>query len=977
MMQTTGDRVAGGNRPGTAATDTQAAQKQRLYEVAKDVGLENKALIDKVRALGIEVKNHMSALEPDDVVRVKRAIEKERHENTVTERLSVAGAGTVLRRRNKSGGPVTGPGAAPTSPPAVSRAEPTERIVLPERSRHGDIEDEEQTERVAARPRRRVGAVTPTVETKPSRVPAVREPVEPPTHAQEERQPASAAAREPEEVEREEPVEAVEPERHMEPEPVVAREESEAAPVVAEEPEAAPVAAAAEEEAAPSEPAGAGQAPRKKTQFELELERAREATAAKQAALAAQRQAEVASAAAAPGRPAVGSIIELPLPRIQITERGPGGRPLQAQNTRAVPQAVIPGAGQVRGRFAEQQRGGPGRKQDAKGRFGQKTPMPAGKKARSTLITTPAEHKRIIKMDETISVSDLAHQMGIKATEVLKKLWGMGMVGVTINQSIDLDTASLLSNEFGYEVQNVAFQEAEVLNEGTDTPEDMVHRAPVVTVMGHVDHGKTSLLDVIRHTEVAAGEAGGITQHIGAYRVSHAGIGDVVFLDTPGHAAFTQMRARGAQATDIVVLVVAADDGVMPQTIEALNHAKEAKVPIVVAVTKSDKPQANPDRVRQQVSEHGLIPEAWGGETMYVDVSAYAKTGIDKLLESIQLQAELLDLKANPKKQAKGVVIEAKLDRNRGPMATILVQDGTLRVGDIVVSGEHMGKVRAMLNDKGSTVQEAGPATPVEILGLDGVPEAGDVVNAVAEEKTAKSLVENRRDQRRKKELGAAGAKVSLENVLEKIQEGQLKELKIVLKTDVQGSAEALREALTKQSGDQVKVNVIQAGVGGITESDVNLAKAGGAIIIGFSVRPAGKASSLAEQEGVDIKLYDIIYEAIDDVKKAMVGLLAPVRREKPVGKIEVRQTFQIPKIGTVAGCFVIEGKVTRSVQIRIIRDSIQIYTGKLGSLKRFKDDAREVLAGYECGLTIESYNDIKVGDIIEAYEIVEEAPTL
>ncbi len=971
MMQTTGDRVAGGNRPGTA-TEGAAAQKQRLYEVAKDVGLENKALIDKVRALGIEVKNHMSALEPDDVVRVKRAIEKERHENTVTERLS----GTVLRRRNKSGGPVTGPGATTAPPPVAGRAEPGERIVLPERTRPQEIEDEEQEQqRVASRPRRRVGAVTPTVETKPSRAPAAREAERPapPPQAEEREETAGWA----EDADR----------ALATPEPAQVEEQPERLERIGEQPEPAPLSAGAEPEAEPvaaeeAEPAAAaeptsGEQPRKKTQFELELERAREATAAKQAALAAQKQAETERAAAAPGRPAVGSIIELPLPRIQITERGPGGRPLQAQNTRAVPQAVIPGAGQVRGRFAEQQRGGPGRKQDQKGRFGQKTPMPAGKKARSTQITTPAEHKRVIKMDETISVSDLSHQMGIKATEVLKKLWSMGMVGVTINQSIDLDTASLLSNEFGYEVQNVAFQEAEVLAEGTDTPEDLVSRPPVVTVMGHVDHGKTSLLDVIRHTEVAAGEAGGITQHIGAYRVSHAGIGDVVFLDTPGHAAFTQMRARGAQATDIVVLVVAADDGVMPQTIEALNHAREAKVPIVVAVTKVDKPQANPDRVRQQVSEHGLIPEAWGGDTMYVDVSAYAKTGIDKLLESIQLQAELLDLKANPKKQAKGVVIEAKLDRNRGPMATVLVQDGTLRVGDTVVSGEHMGKVRAMLNDKGSAVQEAGPSTPVEILGIDGVPEAGDVVNAVTEEKTAKSLVENRRDQRRKKELGSAGAKVSLENVLEKIQEGQIKELKIVLKTDVQGSAEALREALTKQSGDQVKVNVIQAGVGGITESDVNLAKAGGAIIIGFSVRPAGKASTLAEQEGVDIKLYDIIYEAIDDVKKAMVGLLAPVRREKPVGKIEVRQTFQIPKVGTVAGCFVAEGKVTRSAQVRIIRDSIQIYTGKLGSLKRFKDDAREVLQGYECGLTIESYNDVKVGDIIEAYEIVEEAPTL
>jgi translation initiation factor IF-2 len=494
--------------------------------------------------------------------------------------------------------------------------------------------------------------------------------------------------------------------------------------------------------------------------------------------------------------------------------------------------------------------------------------------------------------------------------------------------------------------------------------------------MGHVDHGKTSLLDVIRHADVAAGEAGGITQHIGAYRVSAPGVGDVVFLDTPGHAAFTQMRARGAQATDIVVLVVDANDGVMPQTIEALNHAKDAQVPIVVAATKVDKPGANVDRVKQQLSEHGLIAEDWGGETMYIPVSAYTKVGIDKLLESIQLQAELLELKANPKKQAKGVVIEAKLDRNRGPMATVLIQEGTLRVGDIVVSGEHMGKVRAMLNDKGSMVSEAGPSTPVEILGIDGVPEAGDLLNGAADEKAAKSVVEHRRDLRRKKELATTG-KLSLENVLEKIQEGQVKELKIVLKTDVQGSAEALRDALTKLATDAVKVNVIQAQVGGITESDVNLAKAGGAIILGFHVRPAGKAAQLSEQEGVDIKLYDIIYDAIDDVKKAMVGLLAPVKRERELGKVEIRQIYNIPKIGTVAGCFVTDGKVTRQAQIRLVRDSVVVHSGRLGSLKRFKDDVREVVAGYECGLTVDGYNDIKIGDVVEAFEIVEEAPTL
>jgi translation initiation factor IF-2 len=933
MMQTSGDRVQSGGK--AAAEPAQVAKPMRLYELAKEMGVQNKDLVAKARTLGIEVKNHMSTLEPDDIQRVRRAIDKEKQDSTVTERLS----STVLRRRNRAGvGAESAPAAggraeAHEEAPALSREEIRRRAQEEAAQTRAELAAEEARARAAEEAQRRA--------------------------EQEAR--AKAAEEAQRRAEQEARASALEEARAK-----AAEAEARRAAASNEAP-AAPVETATTDEAAAT-PA------RPRTQFEEELERARAAGAAKRAAEAAAKAAAAPVAAeaqqpSAPGRPAVGSIIELPLPRIQITERGPKPPPGRG----AVP-TTMPGAGQVRGRFAESQRPG-ARRQDSPGGMGRKKPLPPGKKAKSTQITTPADHKRVIKMEETIAVSELAHQMGVKATEVLKKLWSMGMLGVNINHAIDYETAALLASEFGFEVQSVAFQETAALGETPDLPEDLILRAPVVTVMGHVDHGKTSLLDVIRHSDVAAGEAGGITQHIGAYRVTTPQ-GDVVFLDTPGHAAFTAMRARGAQATDIVILVCAADDGVMPQTTEALNHAKEAKVPIIVAVTKIDKPQANPDRVRQQLAEQQLIPEEWGGETMYVNVSAYTKTGIDKLLEAIQLQAELLELKANPKKPAKGVVIEAKLDRNRGPMATVLVQDGTLNVGDIVVSGEAMGKVRALLNDKGASVTMAGPSTPVELLGLDTVPEAGDQVNVVAEEKMAKTIVDNRRDQRRKKELGST-SKVSLENILEKIQEGQVKELKIILKTDVQGSSEALKEALGKLTTDKVKVNVIQAGVGGITETDVHLAKAGGAIIIGFHVRPAGKASSLAEQEGVDIKLYDIIYEAIDDVKKAMVGLLAPVSREKPVGKVEIRQTFSIPKIGTVAGCFVTEGKVTRSSQVRLIRDSVQIYTGKLGSLKRFKDDVREVVAGYECGLTVDGYQDIKPGDILEAYEIVEEAPTL
>jgi translation initiation factor IF-2 len=596
---------------------------------------------------------------------------------------------------------------------------------------------------------------------------------------------------------------------------------------------------------------------------------------------------------------------------------------------------------------------------------------------KQTQITTPAEHKRIIRMEDMIAVQDLAHHMSVKANEVVKKLWSMGMVGTNINASIDFETAQLLAAEFGFEVQNVAFKDDEVFETVEDSPEELAPRAPVVTVMGHVDHGKTSLLDYIRKSRVAAGEAGGITQHIGAYRVdAGAGHGEIVFLDTPGHAAFTEMRARGAQATDIAVLVCAADDGIMPQTIEALNHAKDAEVPIVIAVNKIDLPQAQPERVRQQLADHGLIPEEWGGDTMYIDVSAQTGEGIDKLLEGITLNAELLELKANPGKPATGVIIEAKLDRSRGPMVTLLVQEGTLRVGDIVVAGEHMGKVRALMDHLGENVEEAGPSTPVEVLGIDGVPEAGEVLNATEDEKMAKQVVEYRHLKRRKRELAKSG-KVSLENFMERMDAGDTQELKIVLKADVHGSSEALKQALLNLSTDKVKVNVISAGVGGITETDVNLASAGDAIIVGFHVRPAGKSSKLAEQEGVQINLYDVIYEALDEVKAAMAGMLAPIRREQAQGMLEVRATWTIPRRGVVAGCMVTKGLINRKSLVRVIRDSVQVYEGRIGSLRRFKDEAAEVKENFECGVMVDGFNDVKVGDILETYEIVEEAATL
>ncbi|RME35260.1 MAG: translation initiation factor IF-2, partial [Deltaproteobacteria bacterium] len=489
-------------------------------------------------------------------------------------------------------------------------------------------------------------------------------------------------------------------------------------------------------------------------------------------------------------------------------------------------------------------------------------------------------------------------------------------------------------------------------------------------IMGHVDHGKTSLLDAIRATNVIAGEAGGITQHIGAYDVELDGR-KIAFLDTPGHEAFTAMRARGTKVTDIVVLVVAADDGVMPQTKEAINHAKAAGVPIVVAVNKIDKPDANPERVKQELTEFELVPEEWGGDTIFVEVSAKEKINIDGLLEMILLQAEVLELKANPNKRASGAVVEARLDRGRGPVATVLVQEGTLKVGDPIVSGVHWGRVRTMTNDRGEKLKEAGPSTPVEITGLSGVPDAGDTFHAVKDEKSAKEVAQHRAQKLREAEL-AKSSKISLEQLYAKIQEGDVQELRVIVKADVQGSVEAVKDSLLKLSNDKCRLVVIHTAVGGISESDVTLASASDAIILGFNVRPEPKANQLAEQEGVDIRLYNIIYDAVADVKSAMEGLLAPTLKEVALGRVEVRETFHISKVGTIAGCYVLEGKVTRNAKVRLVRDNVVIYEGSLSSLKRFKDDAREVVAGYECGIGLENYNDIKVGDIIEAYEIEE-----
>jgi len=1025
----------------------------RVYEIAKEIGIPNKDLITKIRALGLEVNNHMSSLDADDVARIKRSLEKEKASVAAPAQTQKLSSGTVLRRRSNADKADEGPASVAAAPAPVIRRRVADGSGPEAAPLHADTRPSTPPPMVRRRveeeaPRPEPVAVKPEPVREPEREPIVAAKPEPmpdpepkPIAAKPEAEPVPVPVREPE-PRREPPVAAKpvtvpvpepEPEPEQKPTPIepvavtAPPVEQPVAPAVAEpapaakarvilnapqvmrreEPRPAPVVASRNSspsieprQSTPlpvrvqSRPASSQgpevivtRGPRTveevaggaRSRFEMELERARARTADRPVTEAppiaealVETEAPPASPTRDPSRPAVGSVIALP-PRIKITERTPmGGRPAPG------PQPVNP----IRGRFAQQQqRGGPrgpGGRPGMGNDFGRKK-LPLGKKGKSTTLTTPAEHKRVIRIEDSISVADLAKGMGVKAPDVLKKLWGMGMTGVNINASIDFDTAQLLAGEFAYEVQNVAFKEDDMFTHKSDEPEKLETRAPVVTVMGHVDHGKTSLLDAIRKSRVAAGEAGGITQHVAAYKVT-AKVNDenrdIVFLDTPGHEAFTEMRARGAQATDIVVLVVAANDGVMPQTVEALSHAKDAKVTIIVAVNKCDLPDAAPDRVRQQLADHGLIPEEWGGDTIYVNVSALKNQNIDGLLEQISVSGDVLELRANPDKPANGVVIEARLDRNRGPMATILIQEGTLKVGDILVAGRTFGKVRAMLDDRGNNLEEAGPSTPIEVLGLDGVPDAGDQVNAAEDDKVAKQVVEYRRQAERKRDLGSK-TRISLEGMMERNSVNASKELKIVLKADVQGSAEALKAALIKLSTEKVKVNVIAAAVGGVTESDVNLAKAGGAIVLGFHVRPAGKSQKLAEQEDVEIRLYDIIYDALDEVKAAMAGLLAPIKREIAMGQLQVRETFSIPKVGMIAGCMVMTGKINRKAHLRIVREAVQIYEGKIGSLRRFKDDVSEVQHGFECGVMIAGYNELKQGDVIEAYEVIEEAAQL
>lgn len=633
---------------------------------------------------------------------------------------------------------------------------------------------------------------------------------------------------------------------------------------------------------------------------------------------------------------------------------GPGAR-----KKRRKKKAVVEGNDLYRGRGGRKKKG----KKDPKGKKGG---------FQKTQITTPKAIKRRVKIDEAIELAELAKRMGIKANEMIVKLMGMGVMA-TVNQTIDYDTASLVAAEFDFEVEKASFEEEALLNVVVDAEDTgkMETCPPVVTIMGHVDHGKTSLLDVIRESKITSGEAGGITQHIGAYNVETPNGGRITFLDTPGHAAFTAMRSRGAQVTDIVILVVAADDGVMPQTVEAINHAKAAGVPVVVAVNKMDKEGADPDRIMRELSEHDLLSEDWGGNVIFVKVSAKAGTGIDELLEMVLLQAEVLELQANADRNATGYVVESRLDIGRGAVATVLVKQGTLRDGDPIVCGLHSGHIRAMIDDSGNRVDSAGPSTPVEIVGLAGVPDAGDEFVAVASDKDAKQIAAHRMQKQRAKEL-AKKSRANLQKMFENLGTAEIKELKLIVKADVQGSIEALNDSLKDLAKEEVDVKIVHSGVGTINESDVSLAAVSDAIIVGFNVRPTPQIRKLAKDENVDMRFYDIIYDVINDIKAALDGMMPSTFQENIIGRAEVRDTFVVPKIGTIAGCGITEGRVVRGKKVRLLRDGIIKCDTELSSLRRFKDDVKEVEQGYECGIGLEKYNDIKVGDAIECYEVEE-----
>ncbi len=963
--------------------------KVRVEDLAAELGLSNKEIIQQLREVGIQVKSQKTVLNDEDVDRLKADMKKGGTGKKEVRR--VTGSGVIVRRRRKKS----------------KNAEVAKKEATPEKS--ATTPSETETDFVKE---------TPVDQTKEQAIDVPTEETAPKAEAKKvKKKPAGKKAAKPAVPK----VKVIKPVTEAIPEP--ATEESKDTEAVAEKavPEPAPekaeapvaeeseTAVAEDKKESNMEPKAGKPVPQDAKGTDISSEKKEVARSeAKEGKKKKKKKKE-------PATPKV-KIISMPDPNevkaretakaVSQPSRRNDGRPGGGRPDRTRPSGGRPGGGRPGGGRhggggipTNQPLNPDGRSKKKKGKkdrrvveFGNKRDQSRfdeafgnkkNRKKKGRKNQQPVQQqaapmkaaKRKIKFDEAIRLADMAHQMGTKAQDLIKALFALGVMA-TINQSLDLDTATLLANEFGYEVENVSFDEQEFLAPTQeDKEEDLKPRPPVVTIMGHVDHGKTSLLDAIRLSNVTDGEAGGITQHIGAYHVQTER-GEIVFLDTPGHEAFTTMRMRGAQVTDIVILVVAADDGVMEQTREAISHSKAAGVPIVVAVNKIDKEGANPDTVKRELAELELVPEDWGGDTIFAHVSAKKKQGLDELLEMVLLQAEVLELKANPDKPARGHIVEARLDKGRGPVGTMLIAEGSINQGDYFVSGIHYGKVRAMFNDQGKKLKTAGPAMPVEIQGFDGLPEAGDELFVVEEEKMARRIAQSRAMKQREKILSAK-SKVTLESFLASKPDDKAQELNLVLKADVQGSLEAVTEALNKLSTDEIKINVVHGGAGAIAESDILLAGASEAIIIGFNVRPNLKVKERAEQEGVEVRFYDIIYKLVQEVKDAMSGMLTPDIEEVYLGQAEVRQTFSVPKIGTIAGCFIPDGKIVRGASVRLLRDGVVIYTGTVSSLRREKDDVREVVKGYECGIGLEKFNDIKSGDTIEAFETKEIARTI
>jgi translation initiation factor IF-2 len=879
--------------------------KIRVYELARDLNMTNKVLLEKVRSMDIQVKSHMSSLNDDTVAKVRKNILGKSAKEIEETRIKP----TIIRRRKRRVQKVP----VPEEADAISESLPEEK-------------------EIAGQPVEKI--------LKDKEHPAEKEPQEEKKQdAAEEDIIPTALIKEEEKPEK--PVES-KPEKPEVPKPLKPKKRSKKFP---------------KETPAKIIKLPVAPPPEKKA-TEIKKDRVfKRKTKAPKTFKPLKGRAETKIPVA---DPSVKDKKKLAKPEQQDGE-GPRGKKFFKKKISFRKKEVVEGADL----YTRTHRTRKGRKM-ARGK--------ATGTRQKPLITIPKAIKRRVKIDDTIALSDLAKRMGIKAGEMIKKLMDLGVMA-TVNQVIDFDTAVLVAAEFDYELEKATFEEDIVLKVEEDDPDKLISIPPVVTIMGHVDHGKTSLLDVIRKTKVTENEAGGITQHIGAYNVK-TDKGQIVFLDTPGHEAFTAMRSRGAKITDLVILVVAADDGVMPQTVEAINHAKAAEVPIIVTINKIDKPDADPERVQRELADAGLVPEDWGGDTIFVQVSAKENQGIDDLLEMVVLQAEILELKANPDRLALGHVVESRLDSGRGPVATVLVKQGTLKLHDSVVCGIHYGKVRALLSDRGTQVTSAGPSMPVEIIGLSGVPNAGDEMIALADEKDAKQVSAHRIQNQRSKEL-AKTSRLSLEKLYEQMQKNEVKVLNLIIKADVHGSIEAITDALIKLSNEEVRINVIHSATGALNESDISLATVSDAIIIGFNIRPSSKIQMLASEENIDIRFYNIIYNVIKDVKGAIVGMMASTFEERPLGRAEVREVFHIPKVGTIAGCYVTDGKIERGQLARVLRDWVVSYEGKVSSLRSFKDDAKEVQSGHECGIGIKNYNDIKVGDIIECYYLEEIRPEL